>query len=62
MRDRLPPGQMGLPLLGETLEFVFDPKFVEKRYQKHGSIFKTHIIGRPTVYMVGPEAVEFVLA
>lgn len=62
MRDQLPPGQMGLPLLGETLEFVFDPEFVEKRYQKYGSIFKTHIIGRPTVYMVGPEAVEFVLA
>ncbi len=59
---QLPPGQMGLPLLGETLQFVFDPKFVEKRYHQYGSIFKTKIIGRPTVYMVGPEAVEFVLS
>lgn len=53
---------MSLPLLGETLQFVFDPKFVEKRYRKYGSIFKTNILGKPTVYMVGPEAVEFVLS
>lgn len=58
----LPPGRMGLPVLGETLGFVFDPKFVEKRYQQYGPIFKTHMIGRPTVVMVGPEAVEFVLS
>lgn len=58
----LPPGQMGLPVLGETLNFVFDPKFVEKRYQQYGSIFKTHLTGRPTVVMVGPEAAEFVLS
>lgn len=59
---QLPPGQVGLPVLGETLQFVFDPKFVEKRYRQYGSIFKTHIVGRPTVYMVGSEAVEFVLS
>ncbi len=59
---QLPPGQIGLPVLGETLKFVFDPKFVEKRYRQYGSIFKTNILGRPTVYMVGPEAVEFVLS
>ena len=62
MYHQLPPGQMGLPLLGETLQFMFDPKFVEKRYQQYGSIFKTQIIGKPTVYMVGSQAVEFVLS
>ncbi len=61
-RYQLPPGQTGLPVLGETLQFIFDPKFVEKRYQQYGPIFKTHMIGRPTVVMVGPEAVEFVLS
>ena len=59
---QLPPGRMGLPVIGESLQFLFDPKFIEKRYQKYGPIFKTHIIGRPTVCMVGPEAVEFVLS
>ena len=60
--DQLPPGRMGLPVLGETLPFIFDPKFVEKRYRQYGPIFKTRIIGRPTVFMVGPKAVEFVLS
>ena len=61
-RKKLPPGGVGLPLLGETLSFVFDEKFAEKRYQQHGPIFRTNIIGRPTAVMVGPEAVEFVLS
>ncbi|MBD2168749.1 cytochrome P450 [Calothrix membranacea FACHB-236] len=61
--SQLPPGSFGLPLLGETLEFVADPyKFGNKRYQQYGSIFKTHIAGRPTVVMMGPEAIEFVLS
>ncbi|BAY31835.1 cytochrome P450 [Nostoc carneum NIES-2107] len=61
--SQLPPGSFGLPLLGETLEFVADPyKFGNKRYQQYGSIFKTNILGRPTVVMVGPEAIEFVLS
>lgn len=62
MSYQIPPGRMGLPVLGETLDLIFDPDFVEKRYQQYGPIFRTSIIGRPTVYMVGPEAVEFVLS
>lgn len=58
----LPPGKFGLPLIGETLEFFLDPQFVEKRYRKYGAVFKTHIIGKPAVFMVGAEAVEFVLS
>jgi cytochrome P450 len=61
--SQLPPGNFGLPVLGETLGFIVDPYiFVKERYQQYGSIFKTNILGRPTVFMVGPEAVEFVLA
>ncbi|BBD61915.1 cytochrome P450 [Nostoc sp. HK-01] len=58
----LPPGSFGLPVVGETLSFLADLNFVEKRYQQYGSIFKTHILGRPTVAMVGTKAVEFVLS
>jgi cytochrome P450 len=59
---QLPPGSLGLPVLGETLSFLFDPQFIEKRYGQYGPIFKSRILGRPTVFMVGPEAVEFVLS
>ncbi len=59
---QMPPGSFGLPVLGETLAFIFDPDFGKKRYRQYGPIFKTHILGRPTVVMVGPEALEFVLS
>ncbi|MBD2595510.1 cytochrome P450 [Nostoc spongiaeforme FACHB-130] len=59
---QLPPGSFGLPVVGETLSFLADVNFAEKRYQRYGSIFKTHILGRPTVAMIGTEAVEFVLS
>ncbi|WP_138506703.1 cytochrome P450 [Nostoc sp. PA-18-2419] len=60
--NKIPPGSFGLPILGETLSFLFDRNFSKKRYQQYGSIFKTHLLGRPTVVMIGPEALEFVLS
>lgn len=62
-RDRpLPPGRFGLPIVGESLSFLFDPDFARKRQARYGSIFKTHILGRPTVVMAGPEANRFLLS
>ena len=58
----LPPGSFGLPLIGETLNFLRDPDFAEKREQKYGKIFKTHLLGRPTVVMMGHEANRFILS
>lgn len=60
--NQIPPGSFGIPVLGETLSFVLDRDFAKKRYQQYGSIFKTHLLGRPTVVMAGPEALEFVLS
>lgn len=58
----LPPGSFGLPVIGETISFLTDGKFAEKREKKYGPVFKTHIFGRPTVVMVGPEANQFLFA
>ena len=60
--QQLPPGSFGLPIIGETLSFLNDPAFADKRQEKYGSIFKTNILGRPTVVMVGPEANRFLLS
>ncbi|MGF1939364.1 MAG: cytochrome P450 [Nostoc sp. ChiQUE02] len=60
--NQIPPGSFGVPVLGETLSFVFDRDFAKKRYRQYGPIFKTHLLGRPTVVMAGPEALEFVLS
>lgn len=57
----LPPGSFGLPLVGETISFLRDPNFTKKRQQRYGSIFKTHLFGRPTVVMIGAKANLFLL-
>ena len=56
----LPPGQFGLPWLGETLAFFRDPDFAKKRHQQYGSIFKTRLFGKPTIFLYGAAANHFV--
>lgn len=55
----LPPGNLGLPIVGETISFLSDRNFQKKRLSKYGNIFKTNIFGRPTAIMVGAEANQF---
>ncbi|OZH51766.1 hypothetical protein AFK68_28810 [Hydrocoleum sp. CS-953] len=45
----LPPGNFGLPLVGETISFLNDDNFAEKREKKYGKIYKSHIFGTPTM-------------
>ena len=54
-----PPGQFGLPIVGETLAFFRDRDFAKKRHQKYGSIFKTRIFGKPTILIKGATANRF---
>ena len=58
----LPPGTLGLPIIGETIQFLLDPNFGDKRKKKYGSISKTNILGRKTVLMSGAEANKFILS
>ena len=42
----LPPGGLGLPLLGETLEFLRSPiDFADKRLARHGRVYRSHLLG-----------------
>ncbi|MED6217910.1 hypothetical protein PIB30_022050 [Stylosanthes scabra] len=67
-KKQLPPGDMKFPLIGETMEFfnaqrrnqLFE-EFVRPRVLKHGKIFKTRIMGSPTVIVNGSEANKFFL-
>lgn len=60
--SRLPPGRLGLPIVGDTLRFLADPlAYMHARAREHGEVFKAGIIGKPTVFMLGPAANEFVL-
>ncbi|KAK6481989.1 cytochrome P450 26A1-like [Huso huso] len=58
----LPPGTMGLPFLGETLQMVLQRrKFLQMKRQKYGFIYKTHLFGSPTVRVMGAENVRQIL-
>lgn len=57
----LPPGNFGLPLLGETLSFFTDRDFAAKRHAQFGPVFKTRLLGSPTVFIKGPEGNRFIL-
>jgi cytochrome P450 len=60
--EDLPPGSFGLPLLGETIALASDNhKFYRDRLQKYGSVFKTHLFGKPVIAFIGPEAFSFFL-
>lgn len=66
-RLRLPPGSLGLPFVGETLQLISAYKtenpepFIDDRVRRFGSLFKTHIFGEPTVFSVDPETNRFIL-
>ncbi|KAL0853743.1 hypothetical protein Bca101_058895 [Brassica carinata] len=51
----LPPGSMGFPIIGETMEFFKSsgllgiPPFFQKRMLRYGSLFRTNILGSRTV-------------
>ncbi|KAJ4759456.1 cytochrome P450 family protein [Rhynchospora pubera] len=63
----LPPGSMGLPYLGETVQF-FRPNptcdvspFIKDRVKRYGPIFKTNLIGWPVIAITDPELAYYVL-
>ncbi|KAJ0980152.1 hypothetical protein J5N97_008407 [Dioscorea zingiberensis] len=58
----LPPGTMGWPLFGETTEFLKQgPNFLKNQRARYGSLFKSHILGCPTVVSMDPELNRFIL-
>ncbi|KAF2313239.1 hypothetical protein GH714_009936 [Hevea brasiliensis] len=63
---KLPPGSMGLPLLGETIQFFASnpssdiPPFVKERMKRYGPIFRTNLVGRPVVVSTDPDLNYFI--
>ncbi|XP_038875842.1 cucurbitadienol 11-hydroxylase-like [Benincasa hispida] len=62
----LPPGSMGFPLIGETIQFLSPGHtldllpFIKKRVHKYGPIFRTSLVGRPIVVTADPEINSFI--
>lgn len=52
-----PPGARGLPVVGESLDFIRSPSaFIDARRAKYGPTFYSHMLGKPTVFTIGAEA------
>lgn len=58
----LPPGSFGLPIIGDTIAFFTDPNFGERKHEKYGPVFKSSLLGSPTLFMKGAAANQFVLS
>ncbi|KAL1824435.1 hypothetical protein ACET3Z_011213 [Daucus carota] len=62
VRKDLPPGSMGWPVFGETTEFLKQgPSFIKNQSARFGSLFKTHILGCPTIISMDPELNRYIL-
>ncbi|KAF0896133.1 hypothetical protein E2562_019631 [Oryza meyeriana var. granulata] len=62
----LPPGSMGLPLVGETFRFfrasasIDMPSYYKQRLKRYGPVFKTSLVGQPLVVSLDPEVNQFI--
>ncbi|KAK6917966.1 Cytochrome P450 [Dillenia turbinata] len=68
-KRKLPPGETGLPWIGETMDFYRSQRknqlfedFLQPRIARYGNIFKTNLMGAPTVVVSGAEANRFLLS
>ena len=65
--ENLPKGSLGYPVIGETFSFLQaqkkdqGPEWINNRVKKHGPVFKTSLMGAPTVVMVGQSGNKFIL-
>ncbi|KAI6687710.1 hypothetical protein NL676_024538 [Syzygium grande] len=63
----LPPGSLGLPLIGETIQLMVPSysmdlnSFLKKRIQRYGKTFRTGVAGRAVVVSADPEFRQFVV-
>ncbi|KAI8532117.1 hypothetical protein RHMOL_Rhmol11G0188500 [Rhododendron molle] len=63
----LPPGSMGFPLIGETIQLLIPSHsldlhpFIKKRVQRYGPIFRTSVVGRPVVMSTDPKFNHYII-
>ncbi|XP_027361758.1 cytochrome P450 85A-like [Abrus precatorius] len=59
---RMPPGAMGWPFVGETLDFLTQgPDFMKGRRSRYGNLFKTHALGSPIIVSMDPDVNRYIL-
>ncbi|KAJ8317605.1 hypothetical protein KUTeg_005509 [Tegillarca granosa] len=60
--QNLPPGTMGIPILGETISFlIHKAEFFRQKRKNYGPVFKTHLFGKPTIRVSGRENIRKII-
>ncbi|XP_071914634.1 cytochrome P450 724B1 isoform X2 [Coffea arabica] len=65
--DDTPPGSLGWPLVGKTLEYLKPHKsnstgqFLQEHCSRYGRVFKSHLFGNPTIVSCDLELNTFIL-
>jgi retinoid hydroxylase len=58
----LPPGPLGLPVIGDTVSLYRDPySYGHERFARYGPISKARLLGKPAVMLLSAEGQRFVL-
>lgn len=63
----VPKGYLGYPIIGETLSFLKAQRqdkgsdWLGQRVCKYGPVFKTSLMGSPTVFFIGQAGNKFIL-
>ncbi|XP_064936475.1 cholesterol 22-hydroxylase CYP90B27-like [Musa acuminata AAA Group] len=63
----LPPGKMGLPLIGQTIAFMQPHSsaslgdFMDRSVAKYGKIFRMNLLGKPTIVSTDPDFNRLIL-
>ncbi|RWW54374.1 hypothetical protein BHE74_00039048 [Ensete ventricosum] len=64
---KLPPGRMGLPLIGQTIAFMQPHSsaslgdFVDQSMARYGKIFRMNLLGKPTIVSTDPDFNRLIL-
>ncbi|KAJ0966144.1 hypothetical protein J5N97_027282 [Dioscorea zingiberensis] len=66
--QRLPPGSLGIPIIGQSLGLLqamranTGERWIKRRIKKYGPISKLSLFGQPTVFLTGPAANKFIFS
>src|SRR6476620_11087384 len=56
------PGDQGQLVIGHTAAILSDPyAFARDMFERYGKVFRVHFLSRQYVWLVGPEATQYVL-
>ncbi|XP_038686629.1 cytochrome P450 716B1-like [Tripterygium wilfordii] len=65
---RLPPGSLGLPIVGQSLRLLramkanAGEKWFEEKIKKYGPVLKLNLFGKPTIFIYGQAANKFIFS